>query len=213
MRNFIITIASGIWQLILICEDKIKYHGADFGLFVRRKKLGWTENTGNEYKASTISNLKYVLNRLPITCKDSVLDIGCGKGKVAYIMSSYPFAYIHGYDLNENLVNIANRNFELLNVNSKCHSFIADAARFEGYDNYNYFYFFNSVPYDIFIKMIGKLNDSINRNPRKVYFIYMHPEQESFLLKNTAFKKIMSRKHFLSFLVDWFDITVYSNER
>lgn len=202
---------SFVWQLFTCFQDKVLYKGADFGSFVRWRDLAWDKNHGNEYKPSIVSNLRRVLNQLPISSNDKVLDIGCGKGKVMYVLSLYPFSAVHGYDLSKELVEIANANFKLLHVGDKCLAFQADAMNYAKYDGYNYFYFFNSVPKDVFIVMIGNLEESLKRHPRKVFFLYMHPEQEEYILQNTSLRKLGEKKSWISFLVDWFDLTVYSN--
>lgn len=208
----IIRLLSFIWQLITCLEDKVLYKGADFGSFVRWHDLAWDKEHGNEYKPSTISNLRSILDTLSITAGDKILDIGCGKGKVMYVLSQYRFSTVHGFDLSKDLVKTANANFKLLQVGDRCFAFWADAMDYDQYDDYNYFYFFNSVPQRVFTVMIGKIEESLKRRPRKILFLYMHPEQEKYILRHTSLRKLRSKKAWISFLVDWFDLTVYSNE-
>lgn len=208
----LVNFLSFIWQLFTCLQDKTIYKGADFGSFVRWRDLAWDKEHGNEYKPSTISNLKSLLDKSCITEADKVLDIGCGKGKVMYVLSQYRFSAIHGFDLSQALVKIANENFERLKVSDKCFAFWGDAMDYDNYDDYNYFYFFNSVPQRVFTVMIGKIEESLKRRPRKVRFFYMHPEQESYILQHTSLCKLWEKKSWVSFLVNWFDLTVYSNE-
>ena len=173
--------------------------------------MNFDESHGNQYQPSTTANLKRVLKRMSISKEDVILDIGCGKGRAMYIMSQFEFGKIRGYDLSKELTEIAEDNFKKLGINDRCSAMQADAETFEEYDEYNYFYYFNSVPREVFVKMIGHVQESIRRKPRKVTFIYMHPENEDYLIKNTDMKKFDREGSFISLLVDWFDLACYSN--
>lgn len=205
-------IESSIWQFGSIIQDKLFRRGCDFGKWVMQDEMDFDKAHGNQYQPSTTTNLKRVLKRMNITSDDSIIDIGCGKGRAMYVMSRFPFGKICGYDLSSDLVSIAEENFRKLDISERCHVQQADAELFEGYDEFNYFYFFNSVPREVFIKMIGHVQESIERKPRKVVFIYMHPEQEDYLLANTDMKKMDHEGSFVTPLVDWFDLACYTNE-
>ena len=129
-----------------------------------------------------------------------------------YILSGYPFAQIDGYDISEELVETANKNFKLLHVEDRCHAFVGDAETFNEYDKYNYFYCFNSVPLDVFKYVVTNIQESLKRNPRKITFIYMHPVEEQYLLDNSDLHLVSRQKSSLSLAIDWFDLAIYSNQ-
>ncbi len=41
------------------------------------------------------------------------MDVGCGKGKPCFYATNYPFRSIEGFDFDERLIEIANRNIEI----------------------------------------------------------------------------------------------------
>ena len=193
----------GVWQKAAILNDKLFRHGCDFSRWVPQDELGFSEQEGNKYQPST-DTLKRVLKHFRITEKDAAIDIGCGKGKAMYLMSRFPFSEIKGYDLSDELVKIANRNFKTLGL-ARCGAFTADAAVYDDYDRFNYFYLYNSVPEKVFEKLVGHIWDSIRRNPRKCVFIMMNPHYEAYLKKHTTFRPVYRKKSWIS----WFDYCCY----
>lgn len=204
-------ILSKIWQCGCMANDKLFYHGADFGRWKEVDELGIDESHGNPYQTSTPGNLKRALRDMKITDKDSVLDIGCGKGRTMYILSKFPFRKIDGYDISEELVRTANENFNLLNVDDRCRAVTDDAETFDGYDDYDYLYLFNSVPREVFKSLIHNIQLSLKRRPRKVVLMYMHPEHEQYLLENSDFVPAGRYRSPMTLFVDWFDLAVYTN--
>ena len=51
-----------------------------------------------------------------------------------------------------------------------------DCASWTGYDEYNYFYIYNSFPRCVLNEVIIQLNRSIERVPRNVTVLYLFPE-------------------------------------
>ena len=80
-----------------------------------------------------------------------------------YLMERFPFRKIGGYDLSEELVQIANQNFQKLGI-SRCHAIQADAMAYEDYDEYNYFYIFNAFPQEVFERMMNRVLESLKRS-------------------------------------------------
>lgn len=178
------------------------------------RKLGvdfaaWEEKPaplhGNKYQPST-DGLKEVLDKLPIKDTDVIVDIGCGKGKAMYLMSRFPFAYIDGIEFSKELCQTARENFKKLHL-PQCTVIQADAAEFECYDDYNYFYIFNSFPRAVFRKMLNHILYSLAKNPRKIYFIYLNPVCHDMLIETGVFKLLFRKRH----LIRWFQYYCYTN--
>ena len=171
MKERIHKILCGIWQGAARRNDRLFRGDADFSEWMSQEEAGFSEGKGNQYQPSTDALVK-VLKRFPVSEKDAILDMGCGKGKAMYLMSRFPFGKISGYDLSEELVHIANQNFQKLGL-SRCHAVQADAAAFGDYDAYNYFYIFNAFPQAVFERMMNRVLESLKRRPRNCYFIYL----------------------------------------
>lgn len=192
-----------LWQGTARRNDRLFREGADFSGWMSQEEAGFSESRGNKYQPSTDA-LARVLKQFPITEEDAILDIGCGKGKAMYLMSRFPFGRIRGYDLSEELVRIANRNFEKLGL-SGCRAVQGDAMTYRDYDGFNYFYIYNSFPQEVFEVMAGHLVDSLERKPRTCRLIYLHPVCHGYLVNHTPFRLICKKKS----LISWFDYYCY----
>ena len=136
------------------------------------------ENNGldpKKVKRCTHSNtpyLKKTLKLLRISKNDSILDIGCSKGAALLCMHEFPFRKIHGIEISDNLVHIANNNFLRLRKKNIGITNI-DALDFKDYKEYNIFYIYNSLfPQDL--KKVLEIILNSNKN-RDIFFIYNNP--------------------------------------
>ena len=121
-------------------------------------------------------------------------------------MSKFPFKKICGYDLSKELVDLAKTNMKKLGLN-EVEVFVADASNFNKYDDYNYFYIYNSVPEKVFIKMMKNIKKSIEKKPRNCTFIYLNPVYDN-IVKNNDFKEFYNYKS----IIKWFNYKCYKIE-
>lgn len=194
-----------LYQMLESIVDIVFRKKSDFSTWVIPKEIAENEEKGNKYQPSTDS-LKKVLKKLKITQEDSIIDIGCGKGKALYIMNKFPFKKICGYDLSKELVDLAKTNMKRLGLN-EVEVFVADASNFNKYDDYNYFYIYNSVPEKVFIKMMKNIKKSIEKKPRNCTFIYLNPVYDN-IVKNNDFKEFYNYKS----IIKWFNYKCYKIE-
>lgn len=118
--------------------------------------------------------VKRVLNKLEITAKDKILDVGCGKGLFLYYSSKYNFGRIDGIEYSEQLTQIANKNAQKLN-DSRIHIYNSDARDFKHYEQYNYFFFNNPFSKEIMEEIVISLVNSYSNNKRRMVVIYQFP--------------------------------------
>lgn len=138
-------------------------------------ELGLSAERSHEYADSGGLELENVLDSFNITPLDAIIDFGCGKGGALITLAKYPFVKIIGVELSTKLVEIAKRNLRKLridNVSIQC----CDAIEFKELDDYNFFYFFSPFPCPVMKLVIGNIETSLNRKPRKVTIIYLNPE-------------------------------------
>ena len=72
---------------------------------------------GHASYAPTRWNIRYVLKRYlrgRITHDDAIIDIGCGKGKMIYFFSKFPFGRIDGLEYSRDVADIAEKNIRKL---------------------------------------------------------------------------------------------------
>lgn len=197
------TMLSRLWQCADRTRDRLLFPGCDFASWVTQEAAGFTPEQGNQYQPST-NALPQVLRRFPITSGDRILDVGCGKGKAMALMRRFPFGQVAGFDISPALADVANRNFRQLKLRD-CHAFQADAAGFTAYDDYNYLYFYNSLPRPVFLQAMAHLQESLARRPRRCVLIYLNPVYHDDLLRHTAFREVFRRKSWIS----WFTYVCY----
>lgn len=112
----------------------------------------------------------------------SLLDVGCGKGAFLREASKYPFKKIAGIEYLESLVEIAQKNFRILKLNDRVYVKQADAAKFEGYGDYNVFYFFNPFEPDLMDSTIKLILSQCGG--KTVWVILHNPVSADVILQN-----------------------------
>lgn len=145
-----------------------------------------------------------ILANFAISAADAIVDFGCGKGGVLISLSKYPFSRITGVEISPDLADIARDNIRKLrisNVDIRC----CDAADFKQLDTYNYFYFFDPFPSVVMAGVLGNIEQSLTRQPRKVTLIYLNPFCHDLIEAGQVFSKTAALEHFEH------DCFIYSN--
>ena len=167
-----------LWLYVLSLPERIynKLHGLDFDTIVPMKQEGH-----RYYKPSGIlarhKIRKYLRGK--VTDNDAIIDIGCGKGRMLYFFSQFPFRLVDGLEYSQAMIEIAENNLAILR---KLHRgveairvFQGDATLYDAYDEYNYFYLFNPFEEIIMTQFLRHIKESSARNPRDIHIIYHHP--------------------------------------
>ena len=173
---------------VLLLIDRIR--GLDFHESVIERVGG-----GYYYECTHIRILRQLKRVLrSIDENDSIIDVGCGKGRMLSFFSHYPFKRIAGLELNEKLAIIAEYNMAKLNIPARI--IRADAAKYERWDSYNYFYLYNPFPENVMEAFLKHLKESIKRNPRKIWLLYVNAECHEMLLSE-GFAEIPYKRTFI----------------
>ncbi len=141
------------------------------------------------YSKTNEEHIREIFAVLEVTDKDSLLDVGCGKGVVLREASKYPFKKIAGIDIDANLVQIAGKNFEILGLAERIHCTAINALDYRDYKDYNTFFFFNPFSQEIFQAVIGEII-SEHKGNRQIRIIYHNPVYQSVIEETGKFKKI-----------------------
>jgi len=122
------------------------------------------------------------------------IDIGSGKGRVLLMAADYPFRRIVGVELLPELHRIAQENIKKYKSESqKCfavESTCGDARDFVFPPEPMVIYLFNPLPETGFIKLLAKLEGSLDQNPRPVYVLYHNPLLEHVMSVASWLRKI-----------------------
>lgn len=179
---------------ILVFIERIR--GIDFVKNEGYEKLHTSMEKSSVYQATRDTKyLKKVMKQFSITKKDSILDLGCGKGFIMKFFKNYDFGKIGGVELSELLCNIATQNFNKLQYKN-CKVYHEDAMIFDNYDSYNYIYMFNPFPQIVMEKVMQHIYESLKKNKRKIVIIYKGPFCHSTIVNEEVFtlKSVMNGK-------------------
>lgn len=143
------------------------------------------------YSKVNEKHLREVFNKLQITSADSLLDIGCGKGVVLKEARKYSFEKVTGIEIQENLANIAKKNFEILKLDNVIECIQQDALKFDKYGEYNIFFMFNPFGSEIMEEVINKIIEQTRNAGKRVYIIYHNPVYKDVIENKKVFVKEM----------------------
>lgn len=132
--------------------------------------------------------VRKLLSKLNINEKDSILDIGCGKGLFLYYARKFNFNKIVGIEYSENLSNIAKNNFSLIN-DKRIRVINIDARLFSYYEDYNYFFINNPFSAEIMDFVIDNI---IENRKSTVTVIYQFPFSKELFIKK-GFKVLLEK--------------------
>lgn len=181
-RRFFYSVKYCFWVIL----DLIR--GVDFVKNEGRERIGVSEEQGRVYQATRDTTyMKRILDGLPITQQDAMLDLGCGKGYMLKYFSGYPFKKVGGVELSERLCEVANQNIRKLKM-EKCVVYCSDAADFVEYDEYTYLYIFDSFPAPVMKKVMENIKESLYRRARKITVIYKSPVCHDAIIKSGLFE-------------------------
>lgn len=172
-----------------------KIRGIDIS-HVPFEELGITEETGNWHENSGGPNLRAVTKNLSVHASQAVIDIGCGKGGALITFSKFPFRSIHGVDISEKLLSIAERNLKRLKIEHVTLSH-SNATEFTELDDYTFIYMFNPFVGEVMKKVISNINHSLQSRPREVTIIYKNPVCHDLIIENSNFRIIRKYEDFL----------------
>ena len=148
----------------------------------------------NRYEATSYLALETLFKEYCVNDKDSVVDFGCGKGRLIFYINYYFNASCCGVEMNNDFYKtcLDNKSSYLIK-NKKLKNKIKFENTFaENYKislNDNKFYFFNPFSLQIFIKVIDNILDSLEANMRPVELILYYPSSDYiyYLENNTPF--------------------------
>ncbi len=152
------------------------------------------ENYG--YCKTSESHIKRALKKLPMDVEDGCyLDIGCGKGLTMKAAKDLGYKNVGGIDLDDKLMDIAKRNMKKLGIEDVFFCCV-NALEFQGYGEYNVFFFFNPFDNTVLAPVMQRILDSVKENPRKIYVIYHHPKYGE-VMEQAGLKKIVTMYEWL----------------
>ena len=159
---------------------------------------GENSEQNHHYQGASYFILFSIFNKLPEDIKNSnFVDYGCGKGRALFVAEQCGFTKLIGVDIAKELIDDANANklvYQKKNNQSEFHFLFNDATTFQIPENTSVFYFFNPFGKDIMQKVIQNIKESLKKNPRKIYCIYLNPKYKS-VFDHSGFKQFCEIKN------------------
>ncbi|MBQ7093255.1 MAG: class I SAM-dependent methyltransferase [Clostridia bacterium] len=144
------------------------------------KTTGRDEENADDYRYPYEPTPYCVLERLIesgfIGENDTVLDYGCGKGRVDFFLSHQTKVNTIGIEYDERIYNDAQENNN--ESIAKAEFVLARAEEYEVPEEVNRCYFFNPFSVEILHKVMARIIGSYYENPREMYLFFYYPSDE-----------------------------------
>jgi hypothetical protein len=173
----------------------------------RRKNI---HNTG--FYATAPSMFQQAFARLDIDFeKFTFVDLGAGKGRIMLLASTFPFQRVLGVEFVPELHAIATRNIALYQpAVRQCHDvqcILSDVREFDFPNVPLVIFMWHPFVGPVFEKVMTNLEESLQRNPREAYMVYLKPQYEHLVIERVpSLKKIwethitMSEQDFAAYI-------------
>jgi SAM-dependent methyltransferase len=146
---------------------------------VSLKDLGVDDCNSLEYCPIHYRHTMNALSMIPLSINErTLLDYGCGKGRVLTIAAAQPYKKIIGVEISE-LITMATSNIENMK-HKKAHDVVlqqCDAQEFCVPDDVNVIYFFNPFRGGILEKVVENIRSSHQETPRKMWIAFVNNRQ------------------------------------
>jgi Predicted O-methyltransferase len=146
------------------------------------------------YIAVNWRQLRRVLPANSVTTGDVFIDLGSGMGRaVLEAAATYSFARVIGVELSRDLHEIAQRNMATTTRRLSCRNIelvCADLRHYRIPDDVTVVFVNNSVRGSIFTTVLGEISASMERNPRRLRFIYSNPVEDAAVLATGQWRKV-----------------------
>ena len=130
------------------------------------------------YEPTPYSVLERLANSGLIRKNNTLIDYGCGKGRVDYFMAYQTKCKSIGIEYDERIYEKAMTNKETAVSSNKVIIELANAEKFEVLESVDKIYFFNPFSVEILQKVIAQILDSYYENLRTIQLFFYYPSDE-----------------------------------
>ena len=161
----------------------------------------------NNYSKAPKKVLERIFKDIDFTDCHSFIDMGCGKGYVLTCATKYEFEKIGGVEYTTELCDICRKNLDILSLD-QIKVFNCDAKEFEGYRDYDIFYFCNPFDETILSVVAQKILEAHVDGKCWIYYLNPYQVERQKAITDAGFKLVRiiqdeSEKYF--------DINVYES--
>jgi len=130
------------------------------------------------YEPTPYSVLERLAGSDLIHKEDTVLDYGCGKGRVGFFLSYRTKARTIGIEYDDRIYQCALENRKTAVPRAKADFVPAKAEEYEIPQEVNRCYFFNPFSVEILHKVMARLMESYYETPREILLFFYYPSDE-----------------------------------
>lgn len=181
-------------------------NSTDTASFIRREKLAMANPEAQShatcYCTAPKRFISHLIKHLGINYQEyDFVDIGCGKGRVLLVASSFPFRSICGIELSKPALEIAEKNILTYRcVDQKCfniHISNIDALDFEPCIANTVYYLFQPFDTVILTAVLVKLSSKLRGQGKMIYVICIWVQLDDVLklFEDLGFRLIRIRKN------------------
>lgn len=109
---------------------------------------------------------------------DTVLDYGCGKGRVGIFLSHRTRAKSIGIEYDERILLCAQENKRSSGIGDRAEFILSRAEEYAVPDNVSRCYFFNPFSAELLHKVLARITDSYYSCPREILLFFYYPSDE-----------------------------------
>ena len=138
------------------------------------------------YEPTPYSVLEQLANSGYIGKKNTLVDYGCGKGRVEFFLSYQTRCKTVGIEYDERIYASAVENQKTAVSGNRTEFILGKAEDYVIPENVDRFYFFNPFSVELLQKVMNKIQDSYFENPREMFLFFYYPSDEyvSYLMTN-----------------------------
>lgn len=130
------------------------------------------------YEPTPYSVLECLANTGYIRKNNTLLDYGCGKGRVDFFLSYQTRCRSIGIEYDERIYQKAVENKDKAVSGGRTSMELANAEIFAVPENADRMYFFNSFSVEILEKVMARILESYYQNPRAIQLFFYYPSDE-----------------------------------
>ena len=143
---------------------------------------GRDDTNSDEYRYPYEPTPYCVLERLAdsglIGKEDTVLDYGCGKGRVDFFLAYRTKAKTIGIEYDPHIYEAALANHESSTAKAAADFVLTRAEEYEVPEEVNRCYFFNPFSAEILHTVMARIIASYYKNPREIFLFFYYPSDE-----------------------------------
>lgn len=131
------------------------------------------------YEPTAYSVLLRLAERGYVTAENTLVDYGCGKGRVDFLLSRRTGCRAIGIEYDEDIYSVAVENLESFRGDrGKIRFLLADAEHYDLPPEADRFYFFNPFSVRILYPVLERIYASYLGDPRQMYLFFYYPSDE-----------------------------------